>query len=301
MVGQEGESVLKCFVDDATFELQDKVAFKLRHQLQGHPSLSLENMCRFIPALPQNHVYYSKGLLQTGDNFDRAPEDHPNGLSIEETIETMRTSNSYIMVRQPEVDPSFVEFQRDLIDDLKVLIKRRGWGDHVVNPKLYLFISSPNSVTPFHIDRASNFLMQIRGSKTVTVFPPWDERVVTAAETESRMAYEQNPLWKPQSEVLGTPFHFEPGDALHIPFVAGHHVKNGPEDVSISLSVFFNHRQTSERIRALLFNHRVRPALSKLGLAPTPVGQSAWRDSLKSQSFRAGAWLARGLGSSSAD
>ena len=34
-------------------------------------------------------------------------------------------------------------------------------------------------------------------------------------------------------------FAFAPGEAIHIPFVGGHYVKNGPEDVSISLSFFF--------------------------------------------------------------
>ena len=287
--------MLKCFEDGDHFELQDKLAFKLKHKFQGHPTLSLDNLCRFIPSLPKAHVHYSKGLLQTGDDFDSAPVSHPNGLSITQTIENMRTVDSYIMVRQPEVDPSFADFQRDLVNDLRVLVQRRGWGDQISNPKLYLFVSSPNSVTPFHIDRFSNFLMQVSGSKTVTVFPPWDERVVAPHEAERRMADEKNPSWKPDSQALGTPFQLEAGDGLHIPFVAGHHVKNGPQDVSVSLSVFFNHRETAHRVRALLFNHAMRPGMAKVGLAPRPVGKNAMHDQLKSHTYRAASWMLRGL------
>lgn len=280
--------MLKCFVDDAPFELQDKAAFKFQHQLQNHPSLTLESLCRFIPALPQKHVFYSKGLLKTNDDFDRAPKDHANGLSIEETIENMRTSNSYIMVRQPEISPEFKTFHRDLIGDIQALIGRRGWGSRVLNPMLFLFVSSPNSVTPFHIDRASNFLMQIKGSKTITVFPTWDERVVTQEESERRLVYAGNPVWKPEHAGLGREFDFQPGEALHIPFLAGHHVKNGPEDVSISLSVFFNHRETAHRMRALMFNHHARPHLRRIGMKPSPVAHNAMRDQFKSQIYRAG-------------
>ncbi len=286
--------MLKCFVDDAPFELHDPAAFKFKHTLQNHPSLKLESLCKSIPALPASSLYYSKGSLKTNDDFDRAPKDHPNGLSIEETISNMKTSDSYIMVRRPELSPEFAEFHRELIDDLKVLTSRRGWGTRILNPMLFMFISSPNSVTPFHIDRASNFLMQIQGTKTLTVFKPWDERVVSQEESERRLAYAGNPSWKPEYAHLGEEFHFVPGDALHIPFLAGHHVRNGPEDVSVSLSIFFNHRETADRMRALMFNHVARGPLSRLGLRPFPVAQSDFRDRLKSQTYRVGSRLLKG-------
>jgi len=287
--------MLKCFEEGAAFELQDKLAFKLRHRFAGHPTLSLAHLCRFIPSLPETHVHYSKGLLQTSDDFDQTPYTHPNGLSIAQTIENMRTVDSYIMIRQPEIDPDFAEFKRDLVGDLQELVQRRGWGHAIVNPKLYLFVSSPNSITPFHIDRASNFLMQVSGTKTVTVFKPWDERVVTPEETERRMGIEKNPTWKPETAALGQPFELNAGDALHIPFVAGHHVRNGAEEVSVSLSVFFNHRETAHRMRALMFNHAVRPSLNRMGLQPRPVGDSDLHDQLKSHTYRAASWMLRGL------
>lgn len=287
--------MLKCLVDDAPFELHDRLAYKFRHQLHDQSVLTLESLCKFIPSLPEKHVFYSKGLLKTQDNFDRAPKDHPNGLSIEETVENMRTSNSYIMVREPEISPAFKDIHAALIDDIREVIGRRGWGDRVLNPMLFLFVSSPNSVTPFHIDRASNFLLQIRGSKTVTVFPPWDERVVTQEESERRLAYEGNPAWKPEHAALGHDFHFEPGEAIHIPFLAGHHVKNGAEDVSISLSIFFNHQESAHRLRALMFNHHMRGPLSRIGMTPAPVAANDFRDHLKSQTYRASSWLFRGL------
>ena len=35
----------------------------------------------------------------------------------------------------------------------------------------FIFVSSPNAVTPFHMDPEHNILMQLRGTKTMTLFP----------------------------------------------------------------------------------------------------------------------------------
>lgn len=291
--------MLKCFGEGIAQELLDKGPFTFQHRLMGHPALELANLGRVIPALPPSQVFYSSGRLQKSDDFDRAHVDHRNGLSIEETIENIRTSNSYIMVRSPERDPSFAELHRELVADVAALMRARGVGREPIDAKLYLFIASPESVTPFHIDRYSTFLMQFQGEKEVVVFPPWNEQVVTARECEAFMAHSgERPPFRPESEALATRFHFKPGEALHIPFVAGHHVRNGPNEVSVSMSIIFNTEETRSQIRALLFNHRVRPLLGRLGMAPRPVCSAAWRDSLKATVHGAAAGLARAVRSS---
>ena len=204
------------------------------------PYVSLALVCSLGVALslPRAQVFYSSGRLQKSDDFDRAHVEHRNGLTIEETIETIRTSDSYIMVRSPETDASFAELHRELVSDVAALMRARGVGLQPLDAKLYLFIASPDSVTPFHIDRYSTFLMQFQGEKEVTVFPPWNESVVTARECEAFMARSgERPPFRPEAERLATRFHFRPGEALHIPFVAGHHVRNGPRDVSVSMSI----------------------------------------------------------------
>ncbi|MFT3711636.1 MAG: hypothetical protein QM817_28700 [Archangium sp.] len=274
--------MLTCFDETAAFEELDKSAFTFTHQLMDHPALALSNLGRAIPALPKEQVYYSSGKLEKTDDFDRAHLDKKNGLTIEATIERIRVSDSYIMVRSPEDDVSFKDLYKALISDVTELMHRRGVGDMPLDPMLYLFIASPNSVTPFHIDRYSTFLMQFRGRKTVTVFPMFDQRVVPAGEMEAFMSHDGRPTYRPESEALATPFDFSPGQAVHIPFMAGHHVKNGSDDVSVSMSIIFNTSQTRAMSKAMMLNH----ALRKRGLAPEPVGQSAWKDLGKSLVFR---------------
>jgi hypothetical protein len=282
----------RCFADNVRPELFDREPFLFTHKLLGHPALSMDNLGRMIPALPERQVHYSSGRLQTSDNFERAHTDHANGMCIEETIATLRTSNSYIMIREPQEDESFHPLFRELVDDVNGVLGRRD-GGRAHDAKMYLFLSSPNSVTPFHIDRATNFLMQFQGSKEISVFPQWDPRVMTAAERESHVSRGRHrPLWRPETQSLATTFQFKPGDALHIPFVAGHHVRNGPEDVSISLSIFFQTDETRLLTDAMVLNHHLR---ERLKWRPAGVGTARWRDGLKAGAWRTGRGVAQAL------
>jgi cupin-like protein len=291
--------MLKCFDDTCDPRLMDLQPFMFQHKLVGHPALSMENLRRAIPALPADYVKYSKGLLKNGDDFENASVQQRNGLSLEETIESIRTSDSYIMVRSPQVDESFAPLFRDLSADVESLLRQQ-MGDRpglLIAPRLYLFIASPNSHTPFHIDRNSTMLMQFRGSKEMVIFPSWETKVVADADREAYAAYVNTKLpWTPDKDVFAKRFDFKPGNGLHIPFMAGHYVRNGGEDVSISMSIIFNTPRTHGQLNALQFNHQLRGLMRPVGMSPKPVGQTDWRDSTKSNLWRAQMRIRRTLG-----
>jgi len=288
---------MKCFTGELPREHLDRKAFTFTHGLLGHPALSLDNLERVLPALPRDQVFYSSGLLRESDNFDRAQEEHPNGLSLKQTIESIRTSDSYIMVRMPETDSSFQPLFRDLKGDVEDLMRSRGVGTEAVDSMLYLFIASPRSITPFHIDRYSTFLLQFSGSKEVSVFPQWDERVVSADDCEAYMAGTgRRPIWRPEAEPLASRFQFNPGDALHIPFMAGHLVRNGGDEVSISMSIIFNTAETMGQIKALMLNRHLRRPMGLLGMAPSVVGPNPRRDLIKASVWNSAASVAHTVG-----
>lgn len=264
------------------YERIDREAFKFKHDLLDHDAMSLANLERIIPALPKENVFFSQGLVDRNTNFDRAHIDHPTGLSLEQTLENLRTSNAYIMVRQPELSPSFQPLFRELLSEVEVIMQQRGVGRKAVDPMLYMFIASPNAITPFHLDRYSTMLLQFRGSKQVWVYPPNDARLVPPEiEEDFVVTAERRPKYDPALDHLATCFEFSPGEALHIPFLAPHHVKNGPDDVSISLSIIFNTPATARQLRALRFNYEVRRALTPIGYSPTPVGRARRLDDVK--------------------
>jgi len=276
----------KCFGDDLASGRLDVEPFKFTHNLVDHPALSMKSLARSLPELPPHCIRYSKALSDLGISFDRAHIDHRNGMSLEETVETIRTSDSYITVADPHEHPAFRDLYHDLSADVGQMIRRSGKGSNVREPRMWMFIASPNAQTPFHFDRYSNFLMQISGSKEVAVFPNFDQKIISAADCESYMdRVEAKPLWKPEFDQYATKFEFAPGEAIHIPYVAGHYVKNGAENVSISLSFFFQTDQTHRWSDAMRFNHRVRRRFVQVGMAPHPVGISPRRDALKAHAL----------------
>lgn len=288
-----------CFGPDLDPRLLDREPFRFSHRLMGHPALSLENLGRVLPALPAEQVFYSRSTRDTGEDLDRLHERNRNGLSIEETIENIRTSDSYVMVRSPESDASFASLHRALLDEVASMIRVRGAGTDVRESMLYLFIASPDSVTPFHIDRYSTLLLQFRGSKTVTIYPAWDPRVADQQACEDYVAYAapRGPRQHPGGEAFGKAFGFSPGEALHIPFVAGHQVVNGSDDVSISMSIIFKTAETERMRKAMMFNRKARQAFSRFGFRPGVVGQAPWRDSMKALAYSGAHRTARLLGS----
>src|SRR5690606_33051449 len=107
----------------------------------------------------------------------------------------------------------------------------------MLKQEAFVFISSPGAVTPFHFDPEHNILLQIRGSKTMTIFPAADEDVVGGAQHEAFHAGgHRNLVWCDEFAAKGEAFHLAPGEAVYVPVKAPHWVKNGPE-VSISFSI----------------------------------------------------------------
>lgn len=280
--------MLSILGNDAPFEQHDREPYAFRHQIADHPLLGIESLQELVPQFDPKKVYFSMRRMQQGEDFNRAITDGREGASVAELIQGLRSNQGYIMVREPELHPKFADLHRALSSDIEQVLRARRLGRRALAVRSYLFISSPGSLTPFHFDRASNFLLQIRGSKEVTVFPPWDERVITRAEYEAHSDYHDCAVsWKPDCEPLGRRFECAPGDALHIPFLGGHHVRNGCEDLSITLSVFFNTPRSFDQLNALRCNHRLRPVLKRFGMEPAPVGRQPWRDIGKSYLSRA--------------
>ncbi|MGH8075660.1 MAG: cupin-like domain-containing protein [Lysobacter sp.] len=281
-------------LDQASMErLLVRKPFVFAHHLVDHPALSIENLAAVIPQLPDDQVFHSNGRLTYADNLDRAHREHSPEQGLHEALQRLREVDAYIMVRKPETHPSFQPLFRMIEAEVMELVRATGQGADLGDAKLYLFIASPNSVTPFHIDRYSTVLMQIRGTKEVVVYPPWDQQVVSDEHTELYFSGLDRPPWRPEAEPLGQRFDFKPGEALHIPFAAGHHVRNGSDDISISLSIIFNSPRSQQLIQALRFNQQLRVLASKIGLQPGRVALDASGVALKSSLWTAGRSVAR--------
>jgi hypothetical protein len=151
--------------------------------------------------------------------------------------------------------------------------------------EVILFVTSPKRVTTYHIDRECSLLLQIQGEKRISIFDRNDRAVLTEEEIERFWSVDHNaPRYKPELQDHATVYEMRPGIGVHIPVNAPHWVQNG-DNISVSLNVNFQYRDT---MRANLY--RLNFILRKMGIQPTPPGQSLAKDRVKSVAALPAVW-----------
>ncbi len=259
--------------------------FRVRHRLVGHPLSTVERILDLARRLPAELIEYNAGDLPIGLDPARTPR---TGLSVEETIRRIRECRSWMVLKLIERDPEYRALLEEVLEAPLALAAR-------VTPEPgrlegYLFLSSPGSVTPFHVDNEHNFLLQVAGTKTVRVWRPDDREAVSEEQLERYHAGgHRNLPWRDELAARAATFELAPGDGLFIPITAPHWVQNGPE-VSISLSVTYRSRYSDVQTAV----HRLNGALRRLGLRPRPFRGADLRDRLKWNAWRVATRLRAG-------
>lgn len=269
-------------IDQDTFNAQfARAPFLVPHRLTQHTLFSLASLVELSKRLPASQVEYNAGEVPVGLDPALTPR---NGLSPEETIRRIAECRSWLVLKHVEHDPAYRLLLDYCLADVKAASARLTAG--MRDPHAFIFVSSPGAVTPYHMDPEENFLLQIRGTKTLSVFDRADRAVVSEPDLERFLTGAHRNLgWRDEFQSRARAFELRPGLALHVPFASPHWVKNGSE-VSISFSITFNTRATIRTLHA----HRLNARLRRWGVAPVPVGRSALRDGVKQLVSRVSAW-----------
>ena len=249
----------------------------LRHALEADERFSLDALASLGEALPEKSIEYNRGDLPIG--IDGKPGS--NGLSIGETIRQIATSQSWAVLKNIEQVPEYQALLMALLEELRPRIEAT--TGELLTPQGFVFISSPNAVTPYHFDPEHNILLQLRGSKVMTQFPAGDPRYAPDEVHESyHLGGPRELPWDDALLAGGTPFAIEPGEAVYVPVMAPHFVRNGPAP-SLSLSITWRSEWSYAEAGSRCFNGLVR----KLGVAPRAPGRWPANNQVKSLAFRA--------------
>ena len=118
----------------------------------------------------------------------------------------------------------------------------------------------------------------------MTVFPQTDSEIApgTAHEQFYRGLAHRNLPWRDDYATRGRAFTLQPGDAMFVPVMAPHWVKNGPS-VSISFSVTWR----SDWTYAVAEAHAFNAVLRKIGLKPLLPGRYPAQNRTKALAWRA--------------
>jgi hypothetical protein len=266
-------------LDSALFPRQfGRTAFTVGHNLTDHHLFTIERLLELSRALPESNVKYNSGRVQVGDGIYRGAA---TGLSIQETICQIEECGAWMVLKFVEQDPEYRELMDACLDQLAVVSNSVEPG--MCRREAFIFISSPGSITPYHIDPEYNFLLQIRGAKTMNVLDGADRSILSEPEIENFFSGRGHQIDFDDLYVeKATSFVLEPGTGVHVPPAAPHWVQNG-DDVCVSFSITF--RTPALERRALIYG--ANSYLRRLGLKPRPPGTSHVADSVKYHGHRA--------------
>jgi len=251
-------------------------SFEVSHRLSSHPLLQLPKLlelaARTVATRPQD-LYFDMGKIRTGQRWDEIGEAK---FSAVEAMRQLESSDAWFLFRHAQNDPAYRQLFEDGLREIKLLAG--GNIDASIRQQdILIFVTSPNRVTPYHIDRECNVLLQISGSKTLHVFDRDDRDVLPTEEIERFWAVDNNaPVYRPQYQDRAISYRMMPGNGVHIPVNFPHWVQND-DNISVSLSVNF---QFLDSMRANVY--RTNYYLRKLGVHPSAPGLNNSRDAAKS-------------------
>lgn len=253
--------------------------FLIKHKLADHPLFTLPSLIELSRRLPAECVRSNAGdtAVNTQLYGGRA-----TGLPVEEMLRRIEECNAWLVLKCVEQDAEYGQLLNQCLDEIQTF-------SDPIDPGMYaragfIFVSSPRSVTPYHLDPEYNFLLQVRGNKSVSMFDVYDRSIMSDEELESYFMNTSgyNLAYRDEYQAKAKVFELSPGLGLHFPVTVPHWVQNG-DAVSVSFSITFRTPRSLQRERIYDFNGRLR----RLGLKPTPYGQSAVRDTTKLYAARA--------------
>ncbi len=259
----------------------NRSGFVVSHRLPQHPLFKLDALFRLCRRMDPRQVKFRFGVVPVDAHFDTSLDRFKEGLTLDDAIEHLEERRAYIAVYNPELDPEYRPAIEGLVAELGLATREHesffNWYS------TYVFITANDSVTPYHMDREMNFLLQVQGRKTVELWNPHDDDVMSPAQRDYLFSHgiDARPTYHSGLAAKAQRFALEPGLGVHHPFIAPHLVTTGP-NVSVSLAVTFRTPKSDMWSEAHRYNDRLR----RFGLGRIPVGEHATVDAFKARVMR---------------
>ena len=253
--------------------------FAIRHKLAGHPLLTLPRIAELASELPRDLIEYNSGQVAISQDPDAIPH---LDLDPAEVVKRIETAGAWMVLKRVENSP---EYRKLLQDTLLSVARARGFNSLLdagfEQVEGFLFVSSPNSTTPFHLDSEDNFFVHIHGEKFFTILDNTDRSVVSDDEIERSMTKHRNLKYDERFAPHGREFHLLEGDGCYVPYQWPHWVRTAGR-YSISMAITWKTRE----VRRLNDLHFFNSMLRSIGLPQPPPGRQPMRDALKLAVYR---------------
>ena len=248
-----------------------KAPFTLKHGLAGHPLFSLPRLVELAKSMPRDRIEYNSGKVAIGVK----PEDVPKiDRPAEDVIAAIETANAWMVIKMVEHDPEYRALLDGFVSEANLVAGRK--ADDYSDLQGFIFVSSANATTPFHVDAEENILIQIRGDKFVRTFDNADRSLISEEHMEISPSKHRNQKYDPSFEARATLHELKPGDALHMPYMIPHWVSTG-STYSVSMAMTWKTPEVLRLNKIRLMNGTLR----RFGLPQKPPGVSPLMDAVK--------------------
>lgn len=249
---------------------------KLRHQLASHPLMTTDSLAALALRVDPSFVRLHDGERDLSGNMSELLVSDPSRQSLRNALENLDRSRAFIQVMNVRSDLQYAPLVDSFLDEVVRYLP--GEQRELVQRDAAVYLASPHSTTPFHVDQEEIFLCHVRGKKTLWVWSHLDRGVLSerALETFFREGTLREIVYRPEVQPRAKEFELMPGDAVFMPSGAPHACTTAHE-VAVSFSVLLNTPGSMETVETFRANHLLR----RLGLNPPPVGRSPMQDLLK--------------------
>ncbi|HZP19642.1 MAG TPA: cupin-like domain-containing protein [Bauldia sp.] len=267
--------------------------FRIRHHLADHPLLSLEALARLATRLDRDRLEYNSGRLQPNQKPDEVPG---VDLAPADVIRQIETAGAWMVLKNVETVPEYAALIRTALADAAAALGARSPAEAgMTDFQGFIFVSSANAVTPFHIDYEQNFFVHLHGEKFMHVFDNRDRSLVSEKDLETFPGKHRNHAYREDFEKRATVNRFEPGEGMFLPYTWPHWVRTG-SDWTISMAITWKSPENVRMNRLYLANALLR----KLGLPQPAPGRHPLYDRVKIAAFTAAHALVQPLRGSEA-
>lgn len=243
--------------------------FSFSHSLSDDERLTQEAVAELAGRLPAANIEMNDSDLPTLFPNDDVPVlDRPPRELVERAIELRR----WVALSYLETDASMRQLIDECLDPIADLLGDFEGG--MTGREGYVFVAPPGSTTPAHLDFEHNFLLQIRGTKRVTVGFLDSDTEQRTLESMTGGGYGRLAAFPNESQE----FMLEPGDGVYISPRLAHTIDTTGDDLSLSFSLVFHTPWLERGWRVMAANHDLR----RIGLDPRPYGSSPVIDRSKS-------------------
>jgi hypothetical protein len=248
----------------------------VNHTLCEHPLMQMDEIRALGKRLQERgRVRTHSDQAKADTPFNTAPNTHPAGQNGANALDDVEKAAAWTSLLNIQTDDLYRTVVDAVLDGVKPMFDRKDPG--MCYRGGWIFVTSPRAITPFHMDREHNFILQIMGKKRLYVWDPFDRSVVSERGNELFLAKHsrEQVLFHEDLRKKAIIFDLEPGMGGFMPSTAPHLVENG-DGPSITISFTFYTDSTERRCRVYRGNSHLR----SLGLDPVPVGRSATRDAI---------------------